>query len=232
MDYLEIANSPVMWAACTPAIVLGLVQAAMFTKKAMKDGKRMGITDEQFKTAISASFTASIGPSIVILIGMVSLLASVGGPLSWMRLAYIGSVTFELGAADKAATAAGAQLGTSSMTAEVFACCAWVMCICCLGWIIVSALFTDKMDVLRAKASGGSPEKLAIISAGGTMGAFSYMTFDRAFPLNVQTYAAVIGFVVMFVLISYGKKSGAKWPAKWGMTIAMFAGMLGGAFFL
>ena len=223
MDYLEIANSPVMWAACTPAIVLVLVQAAMFTKKAMKDGKRMGITDEQFKTAISASFTASIGPSIVILIGMVSLLASVGGPLSWMRLAYIGSVTFELGAADKAATAAGAQLGTSS---------AWVMCICCLGWIIVSALFTDKMDVLRAKASGGSPEKLAIISAGGTMGAFSYMTFDRAFPLNVQTYAAVIGFVVMFVLISYGKKSGAKWPAKWGMTIAMFAGMLGGAFFL
>ena len=232
MDYLEIANSPVMWAACTPAIVLVLVQAAMFTKKAMKDGKRMGITDEQFKTAISASFTASIGPSIVILIGMVSLLASVGGPLSWMRLAYIGSVTFELGAADKAATAAGAQLGTSSMTAEVFACCAWVMCICCLGWIIVSALFTDKMDVLRAKASGGSPEKLAIISAGGTMGAFSYMTFVRAFPLNVQTYAAVIGFVVMFVLISYGKKSGAKWPAKWGMTIAMFAGMLGGAFFL
>lgn len=232
MDYLEIANSPVMWAACTPAIVLVLVQAAMFTKKAMKDGKRMGITDEQFKTAISASFTASIGPSIVILIGMVSLLASVGGPLSWMRLAYIGSVTFELGAADKAATAAGAQLGTSSMTAEVFACCAWVMCICCLGWIIVSALFTDKMDVLRAKASGGSPEKLAIISAGGTMGAFSYMTFDRAFPLTVQTYAAVIGFVVMFVLISYGKKSGAKWPAKWGMTIAMFAGMLGGAFFL
>ena len=232
MDYLEIANSPVMWAACTPAIVLVLVQAAMFTKKAMKDGKRMGITDEQFKTAISASFTASIGPSIVILIGMVSLLASVGGPLSWMRLAYIGSVTFELGAADKAATAARAQLGTSSMTAEVFACCAWVMCICCLGWIIVSALFTDKMDVLRAKASGGSPEKLAIISAGGTMGAFSYMTFDRAFPLNVQTYAAVIGFVVMFVLISYGKKSGAKWPAKWGMTIAMFAGMLGGAFFL
>ena len=232
MDYLEIANSPVMWAACTPAIVLVLVQAAMFTKKAMKDGKRMGITDEQFKTAISASFTASIGPSIVILIGMVSLLASVGGPLSWMRLAYIGSVTFELGAADKAATAAGAQLGTSSMTAEVFACCAWVMCICCLGWIIVSAIFTDKMDVLRAKASGGSPEKLAIISAGGTMGAFSYMTFDRAFPLNVQTYAAVIGFVVMFVLISYGKKSGAKWPAKWGMTIAMFAGMLGGAFFL
>ena len=192
----------------------------------------MGITDEEFKTGISASFTASIGPSIVILIGMVSLLASVGGPLSWMRLAYIGSVTFELGAADKAATAAGAQLGTSSMTAEVFACCAWVMCICCLGWIIVSALFTDKMDVLRAKASGGSPEKLAIISAGGTMGAFSYMTFDRAFPLNVQTYAAVIGFVVMFVLISYGKKSGAKWPAKWGMTIAMFAGMLGGAFFL
>ena len=232
MDYLEIANSPVMWAACTPAIVLVLVQAAMFTKKAMKDGKRMGITDEQFKTAISASFTASIGPSLVILIGMVSLLASVGGPLSWMRLAYIGSVTFELGAADKAATAAGAQLGTSSMTAEVFACCAWVMCICCLGWIIVSALFTDKMDVLRAKASGGSPEKLALISAGGTMGAFSYMTFDRAFPLNVQTYAAVIGFVVMFVLISYGKKSGAKWPAKWGMTIAMFAGMLGGAFFL
>lgn len=176
MDYLEIANSPVMWAACTPAIVLVLVQAAMFTKKAMKDGKRMGITDEQFKTAISASFTASIGPSIVILIGMVSLLASVGGPLSWMRLAYIGSVTFELGAADKAATAAGAQLGYFQHDCEVFACCAWVMCICCLAGSLSLHSLPTKWMSCAAKASGGQPEKLAIISAGGTMGAFSYMT--------------------------------------------------------
>lgn len=42
MDYLEIANSPVMWAACTPAIVLVLVQAAMFTKKAMKERQADG----------------------------------------------------------------------------------------------------------------------------------------------------------------------------------------------
>ena len=146
LEYLKTANSMGMWISCIPAVALVLFQAFLFLKRAWATGPKMGVTKEQMKEAAKSSFIASIGPSIVIVSGMVSLLASVGGPLAWMRLAFIGSVMYELPAADRAATAAGCELGTSNMTEAAFANAAWIMTVCCLGWIIISALFTDKME--------------------------------------------------------------------------------------
>ena len=100
----------------------------MFTKRAVSDGLKMGVTKEQMIDWRQSAATAAIGPSIVVVIGMVALLASVGGPVAWMRLAYIGSVTYELGAADKATAAVGCQLGTSNMTEEAF-------CPRCMGYV-------------------------------------------------------------------------------------------------
>lgn len=233
MEYLKIADSPVMWAAVIPAVALVFVQAFLFTKKAVKDGTKMGISKEQFKNAAKASFAASIGPSLVIVIGMVSLLVAIGGPMAWMRLAYIGSVGFELMAADFGATAAGAELGGAGMTGNVFAVCCWVMCISCLGWIIVTALFTDKMDVMAKKITFGNSKKMAVISAGGCIGAYSYLTFDKCMPAaSPQVIAIITAFAVQGAISFYGKKTKAPWTAKWGMTIAMFSGMIGGALFM
>lgn len=153
-----------------------------------------------------------------------------------MRLAYIGSVMYELPAADRAATAAGSTLGTNDMTMEAFANCAWIMCVCCLGWIIVSALFTDKMGKLRDKVAGGSEAALAVIAVAGGMGAFAYQCFTRLLPgVNSvdlgsdQVWALVGGFIIMLCLSIYGQKKKAKWVSQFGMTIAMVGGMLIGA---
>ena len=106
MDALQIANSLPMWIACGLAVGLVVVQAAVFAKNAWSAGKKMGITEKQMKSAVKSSAITSIGPSIVILSGMLSLLISVGGPMAWMRLSLIGSVMFE-------SIAAG--IGTSSV---------------------------------------------------------------------------------------------------------------------
>lgn len=66
----------------------------------------MGISTEQIKTGAKSAFFASLGPSVAIVISMVGILASIGVPVAWMRLSYIGSVMYELAAADRAATAA------------------------------------------------------------------------------------------------------------------------------
>ena len=238
LEYLKLANSPLMWISVIPAVALVVLQATMFTKRAVSDGLKMGVTKEQMMIGAKSAATAAIGPSIVVVIGMVALLASVGGPVAWMRLAYIGSVTYELGAADKATAAVGCQLGTSNMTEEAFACAVWVMCICCLGWIIISALFTDKMGVLRDKVAGSNAAKMAVISPGGGMGAFGYQCFDRAFPIvsngsfSAQTAAVIVGFIVTVALTLYANKTNASWAKKFGMTIAMIVGMIGGTIFL
>ncbi|MBR5284097.1 MAG: DUF5058 family protein [Clostridia bacterium] len=224
-----------MWISCIPAVVLVLFQAFIFMKRAWQTGPKMGVTEEMMKEAAKSSFVASLGPSIVIVTGMVSLLASVGGPLAWMRLAFIGSVMYELPAADRAATAAGCTLGTNNMTAEAFANAAWIMTTCCLGWILVSALFTDKMEAFRDKVTGGNMNSLTALTAGGGVGGFGYMVAQRFLPFsltNANMWAAIGGFVVYFALALYGRKSKAKWVAQFGMTIAMIAGMLAGTIFL
>ncbi len=235
LAYLKTANSMGMWISCIPAVALVLFQAFIFMKRAWATGPKMGVTEAQMKEAAKSSFVASIGPSIVIVTGMVSLLASVGGPLAWMRLAFIGSVMYELPAADRAATAAGCTLGTNNMTEEAFANAAWIMTVCCLGWIIVSALFTDKMEAFRDKVTGGNVNALTALTAGGGVGGFGYMVAQRFLPFsltNANMWAALVGFAVMFGLTMHGKKSGAKWVAQFGMTIAMIAGMVVGTFFL
>lgn len=238
MEYLNIANSLGMWISCIPAVVLVIFQAALFFKKAWETGPKIGVTNEQMKEAVKSSFVASLGPSLVIVSGMVSLLASVGGPLAWMRLAFIGSVMYELPAADRAASAAGCHLGTNDMTGEAFANCAWIMTVCCLGWIIVSALFTDKMDSFRTKVTGGNADAIVALTAGGGMGGFGYMVCQRTMYKSygpsqlANTAAALVGFAVMWCFNIYIKKTNAKWAQQFGMTIAMFVGMIAGAIFL
>ena len=236
MEYLGIANSFIMWVAVFPLVGLIVYQAFMFMRKAMKDGARMGVTKKQMNDAMKASFFASIGPCIVIVIGMVGLLSSLGGPLAWMRLSDIGSVMYELGAADRAATAAGSTLGTADMTMSAFANCVWVMIICTFGWIVVSALFTDKMGILRDKVAGGSGAVLSVISVAGGLGAMSFQCINRAYPVNAaavpQIAAMLTGGILLFGFNTYADKKNAAWARQFGTTIAMIGGVCVGGFFL
>lgn len=81
MDYLKIAGSLAMWLCVVPAILVVVVQAAMFARKAYKCGLEIGMTKAQLKSAIRASAVSSIGPSLAILSGMLALLGIAGGPI-------------------------------------------------------------------------------------------------------------------------------------------------------
>ena len=70
MEALKIANSLPMWIACGLAVLLVIIQAVIFLKNSYETGKKMGISEEQMKKAIKSSTITSIGPSIVILSGM------------------------------------------------------------------------------------------------------------------------------------------------------------------
>lgn len=100
MSYTEIANSPWLWLACGACVVWVLFQSIMFIKKSLDTGKKIGITKEQVSTTVKTAAVATIGPSLGIVVGMVALLVAMGGPISWYRLSYIGSVAYEVSAAE------------------------------------------------------------------------------------------------------------------------------------
>ena len=227
-DYLSIANSGLMWAAVSVPMAVMAVQVYLLLTRSLKDGKRMGIENEQIKSAVIASATASVGPSVSILAGMVSLMVMMGAPIAWMRLSYIGAVMYEMTSADVGAQAVGVAFEQSSMTAEAYANGVWAMTLGSIGWIIVAGLFTHKIDFLRTKLAGGDSKALPIITAAATLGCYCSLTFDKMYPVAVENkniYAVIGGALTILALSTWNKKRKAKWVSNWSATIAMVIGV-------
>ena len=188
----------------------------------------MGVSNDQIKSAVIASASASVGPSVSILAGMVSLMVMMGAPIAWMRLSYIGAVMYEMTSADVGAQAVGVAFEQSSMTAEAYANGVWAMTLGSIGWILVAGLFTHKIDFLRTKLAGGNSKALPIITAAATLGCYCSLTFDKMYPVaseNRNIYAVIGGALTIFLLTMWNKKRKAKWVSNWSATIAMIVGV-------
>ena len=231
-DYLKIANSGWMWFAVAVPMAVLAWQVFLLLRRSLRDGRRMGVKNEQIKSAVIASASASIGPSVSILTGMVSLMVMMGAPIAWMRLSYIGAVMFEMTSADVGAEAVGVAFEQSSMTAEAFANGVWAMILGSVGWIIVSGLFTHKIDGLRTRSSsmaGGNQKALPIITAAATLGCYCSLTFNKMYPVaidNKNIYATIGGALTILLLTMWNKKRRAKWVSNWSATLAMIVGLI------
>lgn len=231
MDYLKIANSTTMWIACSLGVALVLFQALKFMKMAFKNGQEMGIKRETLMSGFRASLISSIGPSIAILIGMVALIINVGAPFAWMRLSFIGSVMYELMAANFGAMAVGTELGAPEFNDLAFASAVWTQTLGALGWLIVCALATHKLEFVRKKIAGKKVKYLPILTIAAMLGAFAYMTSQRLIKGHGSTVAVIVGMVVMIFCLKIADKLKAHWIKEWSLGISMISGMIVGSLF-
>lgn len=226
MDYLQIANSAPMWIAAGLAVGLVLFQSIIFAKKSFKTGKEIGLSENQMKSAMKSSFITSLGPSFIILTGLLSLLVTVGGPMAWMRLSFIGSVMFELMAVGNGTEAAGVKMGIDSMTNVAFANAVWTMILGSIGWILFSTLTADKMDKVQNKVSKGNKGLIKIISVAAMLGSFGSLVSGHLIAMNKNAIAALAGGLIMAIVSPLADKKNIKWLKEWGMAIALFGGMI------
>jgi len=226
MDYLEIANSLPMWIAAGLAIGLVLFQSIIFAKKSYETGKEIGLTEIQMKSAMKSSFITSLGPSLIILTGLLSLLVTVGGPMAWMRLSFIGSVMFELMAVGIGTEAVGVTMGVDPMTKIAFANAVWTMILGSIGWILFSTIAADKMDKVQTKFSKGDSGFIKIVSIAAMLGSFGSLVSGHLIAMNKNTIAALGGGAIMLILSPIADKKNIKWLKEWAMAIALFGGMI------
>lgn len=134
MDFSQIANSSFMYTLGTLVAVFILILSAAFLLRAWRAGKRQGIEPQVMWKVIRSSAIFTIVPSIAILLGLITMAGGLGVPLPWIRLSVIGSVQYELIAANGAASSAGLpDLLLKYMTPEIFASIAIVMTVCILA---------------------------------------------------------------------------------------------------
>lgn len=116
MDYLTIANSPVFWGLCGITVLISLAQALLFMRQAKKAAVEVNLEKGLANKAFKIGLISAIGPACGVFIVMVGLMASIGGPMAWLRLSIIGAAATELSAASMGAQAAGVEFGGQGYT--------------------------------------------------------------------------------------------------------------------
>ena len=224
MNYLEIANSPGMWVASSIVVLVIILQAFVFMRKAYSTGLKMGLSKEVMLKAMRAGFISSIGPSIAVGITLISLIVPLGSPYAWMRLAIIGSVPYELMAASTGAQVMGVELGGVGYDIYALAISMWTATIAAGGWLIFCAIMIPKFETLRLKIVRGKEELLPILTVSALLAGFSYFTIPYLIAGGPSTIATITGGLVMTILALISLK--IKWLKEWALGIAMIVGML------
>ena len=231
-EVMKVANSIPMWVACAVPVALVVFQAWFFMRKSKQACKEMEIPDATVKKAARSAAITSIGPSIVILSGMLALLVTVGGPIGWMRLSLIGSVMFESMAAGIGTKQVGVTLGTDAMTPTALAMAIWIMVLCSIGWVIFATIASSRMEKIQKKISGGSQARMSMISVAAVVAIFASFVAshlikfnkDVGFYFSKTAVAAILGAVIMFIMMKISKNN--KRLQEWNLTIAMLAAMI------
>ena len=119
-------NHPLLFILAGIAVLAVLLQSLVFLRKAYKRALELGYSKEKLKSLIVSSALFSIAPAVAIGIGVITLSGTLGIALPWLRLSVVGSIVYELSAAQAAASSLGASLG-ESLTATQFSTIAWTM---------------------------------------------------------------------------------------------------------
>ncbi|MBR2846117.1 MAG: DUF5058 family protein [Solobacterium sp.] len=225
-EYKALANSWIMWAACLPGVAIVIYQAFLIFRKSKNDALRIGLSEKQVSSSIRSAAITSIGPCLVMITAMLALMMYDGAPFAWLRTNFIGSITYELQGAQFAADGIGIELGSSAMDANFLATACIVEAGGCVGWVIFSALFSDKMEVVNEKLAGGNMLAVPIIGTGALIGVYCSLTIDRVIPYGTQVYGVFAGALAMYLLTLYDRKVHKQWIKEWGLTICMIIGML------
>lgn len=226
-NYLEVANTLPFWIIAMVTVSLVLFQSIIFMKKAFKTGKEMGITQDQFNTTIRSSVITSFGPSFAVLIGLVALISLIGSPMAFMRLGVIGAVMFETLAVNAGAEAVGVMTNTPEFGLYAFTNVLWVMCVSSIGWLLITGLFTPKLESFRMKIVGGRNYLLPVLSTAAVLGAFGYQVSKFVVELGPGTMATLVSAITIVIVNLASDKLGIAFLKEWALGIAMVAGMFG-----
>lgn len=199
----DLINSPGMWTACSFMVIVVVGQSVLFLRQALKRAPEVGLSKEQVRSGVRSSLITAIGPSFAQVLILLSLVAVVGAPTTWMRLNDIGAGRTELAMASVAVGAVGGQLTPEAMTEKAFAAATWGMAFNNLGWMLVTVLLTHRMSqAIDRMNTKFNPKWIKLLMTGASLGLFGYMTSNTIVGKASPALVAVIASGATMVLIN------------------------------
>ncbi|MER0283928.1 DUF5058 family protein [Clostridioides difficile] len=227
MKFQEMINSPGLWVVSSFLVIISVVQAIVFMKAALKEASALGIERKGIKAAIRSASVTAIGPSLSPVITLLSLVAVIGAPTTWMRLCDVGAARTELGVISLTSNLSGVEVGSAAFGAEAFSYALWGMALNNLGWLFIVFILGHRMSGIVEKMNMKyNPVWVKKLLAGATVGLFAYLLSNQIKTFEIPKMTpAIISSIVMLVLTTLLKKNQRLQELSLG--IAMLIGMFG-----
>lgn len=230
MNFSDVGSSSLLYVLVMIGLVLIVMYAAIFLKKSYTRSLDLGFSKEEVMNVIKSSLVFTVIPSIAIVIGLFSLTLALGIPWPWWRLSVIGSVGYELMAADMT----GKAMGFATMPAmaaspdpSTFTAIMYVMTAGIIGGVLVLIVFGKKMTtgLMKAKEDGKS-------TWGTVMNASFMLTLTAVFT-PIMIFSDKIGAatlatsaVITMILGILIKKFNLTWLNNFVLAITLILSMI------
>ncbi len=224
-------NHPFLY-VCT-VIIIGFViaESIYFLVKAWRKAKQLNIQTKTLKKIAASSAVFTIAPAIAILLGVITLSKALGLPFPWLRLSIIGALTYELPAAEAAASAMGASISTAVTDPKLFTTIAWVMTLGIMPSIALLPFIGKKIEggVMKIKNKDAKWGEIFMSSLFiGMISAFLGVVFaDIGAGLTgwIPVFVMLTSAVIMCICALFIKVFKQEWLTDFAMPISMLGAM-------
>ncbi len=226
MKFFDVANGGLLFILVGAGIAYLMLQCVLFLRMSLKRARELGIDGKVISNTIKSSAVFTIAPSIAVALGLAVLAPSLGIAWPWLRLSVIGSVSYELMAANMATSALGfakladaAKAGVQPLGAIMYAMTGGLA-----GAMILDIIFIKKVDSLASKMKAGAGD-FGTVAIG-----VLYFAVIAVFvvPFFGQGLVAVATFFTSIVLTLFQAAIAKKFKMAWlGNFILAFSLILG-----
>lgn len=235
MTIMNILNSKILYVLAIIGLALIFGMCLFFFKRARMRAKELGISDEKVASVIRSSIIFSIVPSVSIIIGLITLAPILGVPWSWFRLSVVGSLPYELTAADLAVKGAGyvsldqfLQDGTLDVVGAIL----FVMSIAIMGGMAFNIVALKRMHSGVIKAGSKDTPVMDIALSVLVVGMMSVFVPMQVLTSKVHAAVLVVSAVVTLLFQYIAKTFNIKWLNDFIMSFALIVGMVSAVFFI
>lgn len=230
--YLEVAQSGLLYILVIIGLLFMLALCLFFYIKSYRHAVELGISKNTIQKIHKNTLTITVVPSLSIVVGLISLSAVIGLPWAWFRLSVVGSVSYELIAAQLATSSLGyAEMTSAAQSdASTFGAIMIVMSIGIIAGIFVNALFGKQIINGANKIGQAKGDFGQIVNS-------CFMPALMAVLIPFQLFQGMITTLVFFTSIGIAllfgfliKKTGWLWLGDFVMAFVLLLGMASAVF--
>ena len=234
MSLSVIMNSRLLYILVAGGLGLIFLLCAVMLKMAWGRCLELGISKQKIKDVIKSSVLFSIVPSISIVIGLFSLAAVLGVPWPWFRLSVVGSVSYELMAADMAATGAGYESIGALAAADngsIAGAIMFVMSIGIMFGIVTCTIFGKKIQTSMVSFREKNGAWGALATGCFTLAMLVVFLPVQVFKGPVFTLTLITSALITLAHNIIIKKTGWTWLSNFVLADSLVLAMVASVFF-